>query len=271
MSLARRLEELRDDAIGALRQLRRAPGFTALAATTLALGIGANSAIFALVDATLLRPLPVREPDRLVPLVRAHQRAERAAASRRRTCSTGATAPAAFESLAGFVAARRRDGHGRSDGAPENVSRQWVTTGFFDVFGVRPLVGRTFSAADNAERAPEAVVLSEAFWRTRFGGDPALVGRIAPPRRRAVHHRRRRAARAPSSPGARASGPWSRSIATRTTAAPTSCRRSAAIKPRRLARRGARRFRRRRRGPRARVPGHQRRPAAVTSSRCTTR
>ena len=62
MPLIRRFDELRDDTLGALRQMRRAPGFTALAVTTLALGIGANSAIFALVDATLLRPLPVREP-----------------------------------------------------------------------------------------------------------------------------------------------------------------------------------------------------------------
>ena len=68
MSLSARFEEVRDDAVGALRQMRRAPAFTALAATTLALGIGANSAIFALVDATLLRPLPVHEPDRIVML-----------------------------------------------------------------------------------------------------------------------------------------------------------------------------------------------------------
>ena len=64
MSLSARFEEVRDDVAGALRQMRRAPAFTALAATTLALGIGANSAIFALVDATLLRPLSVHQPDR---------------------------------------------------------------------------------------------------------------------------------------------------------------------------------------------------------------
>ena len=58
------------------------------------------------------------------------------------------------------------------------MSRQWVTTGFFDVFGVPPLVGRTFSAADNAEGAPDTAVIGEAFWQTRFGGDPTVVGRI---------------------------------------------------------------------------------------------
>jgi putative ABC transport system permease protein len=177
MSLARRVEELRHDTVGALRQMRRAPGFTALAVTTLALGIGANSAIFALVDATLLRPLPVREPDRLVML------SERTAAGapsrvsppnlidwRERTRS--------FESLAGFaprVGAMVMPG---TDGVPESVSRQWVTAAYFDVFGVGPLVGRTFTEADNAEGAPDTAVINETFWRTRFGGDPGVVGRI---------------------------------------------------------------------------------------------
>ncbi len=177
MSLVRRFDELRDDTAGALRQMRRAPGFTALAVTTLALGIGANSAIFALVDATLLRPLPVREPNRLVML------SERTAAGapsrvsppnlidwRERTRS--------FESVAGFaprVGAMVMPG---TDGVPESVSRQWVTAGYFDVFGVRPLVGRTFTAADNGEGAPDTAVINETFWRTRFGGDPSVVGRI---------------------------------------------------------------------------------------------
>ena len=151
MSLAARFEEVRDDVIGALRQMRRAPAFTALAATTLALGIGANSAIFALVDATLLRPLPVHEPDRIVMLVRAHRHriaqpglaAEPARLARR--------APATFESIAGFAPRVGAMVMAGADGTPENVSRQWVTSGFFDVFGVRPLVGRTFGPADEAK------------------------------------------------------------------------------------------------------------------------
>lgn len=177
VSLARRFEELRDDTIGALRQMRRAPGFTALAAATLALGIGANGAIFALVDATLLRPLPVHEPDRLVLLSERTSTGSRSRVSppnmidlRDRT--------GALESLAGFTPRVGAMVMAGADGTPESVTRQWVTTGFFDVFGVRPLVGRTFTDADNPEGAPETAVIGEAFWRTRFGGDPSVVGRI---------------------------------------------------------------------------------------------
>jgi putative ABC transport system permease protein len=177
MSLTRRFEELRDDVAGALRQMRRAPGFTVLAATTLALGIGANSAIFALVDATLLRPLPAHEPDRIVLLSERTATGSRSRVSppnlldwRDRTRS--------FENMAGFalrVGAMVMPG---DDGTPESVSRQWVTAGYFDVFGVRPIVGRTFRADDNAEGAPETAVINETFWRTRFGGDPGVVGRV---------------------------------------------------------------------------------------------
>jgi putative ABC transport system permease protein len=174
MSLVRRLEELREDIIGALRQMRRAPAFTALAVTTLALGIGANSAIFALVDATLLRPLPVHEPDRLLVLT------ERTA-----TGSRGRVSPPnlldwrdrtrSFTDIAGFVP--NVGAMVMAGDIPESVSRQWVTFGFFDVFGVRPVVGRIFGPADNAKGAGLVVVLGEDYWRTRFGADPAIIGR----------------------------------------------------------------------------------------------
>jgi putative ABC transport system permease protein len=175
MPIGRTLEDLRDDTVGALRQMRRAPGFTALAAATLALGIGANSAIFALVDATLLRPLPVHEPDRLVLL---SERNSAGAASRLSPPNLLDLRDRArsVESLAGFVP--RVGAMVLAGPTPESVPRQWVTTGFFDVFGVRPIAGRTFSDADNAEGAPETAVISEGFWRSRFGGDPAVVGRI---------------------------------------------------------------------------------------------
>ena len=177
MTLAARVEEVRDDVIGALRQMRRAPAFTALAATTLALGIGANSAIFALVDATLLRPLPVHEPDRIVML-----------AERTDTGSPSRVSPAnlldwrerarTFDNIAGFAAYVGSMVMPGTDGTPESVTRQWVTSGFFEVFGVRPLVGRTFGPADEVRGAPAAVVINETFWRTRFGGDPSVVGRV---------------------------------------------------------------------------------------------
>ncbi len=174
MSLIRRFDEVRHDVGGALRQMRRAPAFTALAVATLALGIGANSAIFALVDATLLRPLPVPSPDRLVIFSERTSSGSRSRVSapnlidwRDRTRS--------FEGMAGF--APRVGAMVMAGRTPESVSRQWVTAGFFDVFGVSPIVGRVFTPADNVAGAANAVVLGETFWRSRFGGDPAIAGR----------------------------------------------------------------------------------------------
>jgi putative ABC transport system permease protein len=174
MSLIRRFDEVRHDIGGALRQMRRAPAFTALAVATLALGIGANSAIFALVDATLLRPLPIPDPGRVVIL------SERTASGSRSRVSAPnlidwLDRSRSFEGIAGF--APRVGAMVMAGTTPESVSRQWVTAAFFDVFGVRPIVGRTFTAADNVAGAANAVVLGETFWRTRFAGDPAVVGR----------------------------------------------------------------------------------------------
>jgi putative ABC transport system permease protein len=175
MRLTRFIEEFRDDVRLAIRQLMKAPGFTIVATITLALGIGVNSAIFALVDATLLRPLPFHEPDRLVAVWERTDRTARGFASplnmqdwNERTRS--------FELIAGFVPGMGAMVMSGSDGTAETVSRQWVMAGIFDVLGVKPLVGRMFRPDDNDQRK-NMVVLSEGFWRTRYGGDPSIVGR----------------------------------------------------------------------------------------------
>ena len=175
MRRAQWFEEFRHDIKFAFRQLRRAPGFTIVAALTLALGIGANSAIFALVDATLLRPLPFHEPDRLVML------SERSASSDR-----GNVAPLnlldwnersrTFEGIAGYVPNVGGMVMSGADGIAETVPRQWVTSGIFTVLGIRPVAGRTFLPSDDEKRANVAV-FSEGFWRSRFAGDPTIVGR----------------------------------------------------------------------------------------------
>jgi predicted permease len=175
MRITQWLGELRDDVTFALRQLRSAPAFAMVAAMTLALGIGANSAIFALVDATLLRPLPFRDPDRLVMLF------ERTDASPR-----GRVAPLnlldwnarnrTFDAMSGFIPGVGGMVMSRADGTAETVSRQWVLAGFFDVLGVQAIAGRTFLPSDNDQRA-NVVVLSEAFWQTRFNRDPSVIGR----------------------------------------------------------------------------------------------
>ena len=167
--------ELWQDLRYAARALRRQPGFAVVAILTLALGIGANSAIFALVDATLLRPLPFGDPDRLVMLNERSATSERGAASplnmtdwnvRNRT----------FEVIAGYINGVGGMVMTGADGLAENVSRQWVTAGFFDALGIRPIAGRTFLPDDDTRRA-NVLVLSEGFWRSRFNADPEIVGR----------------------------------------------------------------------------------------------
>jgi putative ABC transport system permease protein len=169
------LRDLGQDLRGAFGMLRTQPGFAAGATLTLALGIGANSAIFALVDATLLRPLPVPAPERAVVI------AERTTSSTRERVSPNnlldwRERSRSFESLAGFTPGVGGMVMAGRDGVAETVSRQWVTAGFFNVLGATPVAGRFFQVEDDRART-RAVVLSESFWRTRFDADPAIVGR----------------------------------------------------------------------------------------------
>jgi putative ABC transport system permease protein len=174
MRLTQWLEELRDDVRFAVRQLKSVPGFTFVAAITLALGIGANGAIFSLVDATLLRPLPLPEPERLA-----------IAWERSDSVLRGPVSPLnlldwndrsrTFEKLAGYIPGVGSMVMAGANGTTEGVPRQWVTSGVFDVLGVRPIAGRTFLPSDDTQEI-NAVVLSEGFWRNRFGADPAVIG-----------------------------------------------------------------------------------------------
>jgi putative ABC transport system permease protein len=178
MRLTEWLDEFRSDMRYAIRQLKAAPGFTLVACLTLALGIGANSAMFALADAALLRPLPFRDPDRLVivdewgPQQAARSRIEllnfREWTKQSRT----------FESMAAIWIPGTGGGPTLTgaDGTPEIVPGQSVTASFFEVLGVRPILGRTFGPTDETTD-PSVAVLSEGFWRRRFAADPSLVGR----------------------------------------------------------------------------------------------
>jgi putative ABC transport system permease protein len=169
------LDELRDDLKFAFRQLKKSPAFTLVATVTLALGIGANSAIFALVDATLLRPLPFGEPERLVSIWENSATIARSYVSPLNMLDWNARSRS-FEKIAGFTPSVGGMVMEGADGNAETVSRQWVTAGIFDVLGVTPIAGRTFSADDEAKRA-NVIVLSEGFWRTRYNSDPAVIGR----------------------------------------------------------------------------------------------
>ena len=177
MRVTRWLEERRDDVKFALRQLKASPAFTAVAAITLALGIGANSAMFALADATLIRPLPYPDPDRLVMVW------ERAPTFPRVPVSPVTLLDLEEQSRAfeGFAGINMGIGGGPllegTDGTLQSVDRQYVTARFFDVLGVRPIAGRTFLPEEAKGRGSSVVVMGEGLWRTRFGADPSLIGR----------------------------------------------------------------------------------------------
>jgi putative ABC transport system permease protein len=168
------LEDLRQDIRFATRTLTRERVFTAAAVLMLALAVGANSAMFALVDATLLRPLPFRAPDRLVMLWEQTPASPRSRVSPINLLDWKARSTT-FEGMAAYVPNVAGMVLAGEDGSTETIPRQWVGAGIFDVLGVRPIAGRTFLPSDDAERA-SVVVLSESLWRTRFNADPAIVG-----------------------------------------------------------------------------------------------
>ncbi len=172
-----RLEGVRSDVRLALRQLIAAPGFTLVAAITLALGIGVNSAIFALADAALTRPLPFGQTERLVMLWERTPTSPKTGVSplNMRDWSRQSRS---FEGMA-FV--QRGMGGGplltAPDGSIETAERQSTSSNLFDVLKVVPIVGRTFGPEDDGP-SPSVVLLGEAVWRRRFSSDPSIVGRL---------------------------------------------------------------------------------------------
>ncbi len=176
MRLTERLEEVSSDVRLAVRQLIAAPGFTSVAALTLALGIGVNSAIFALADAALIRPLPFGQAERLVMLW------ERTPASPKTGVSPLNMRDWSLQSRSfdGIAYVQRGMGGGplltAPDGSIETAERQSTSANFFDVLNVTPLVGRTFKPEDDGP-SPRLVLLGEAVWRRRFNADPSIAGR----------------------------------------------------------------------------------------------
>jgi predicted permease len=172
------LEELKQDLRYAVRSLRSAPGFTAVALLTLALGIGANTAIFSVVRGVLLEDLPFVQPDRIVRVWHAQPSGgiEQGAVSEPDFLDWKQQTQSAQSMGAYFFA----DGMLGLDltgvGNPERVSIALATDGFFETLGTRAMLGRTFAAEEHTEGRNRFVVLSHGFWTRRFGADPALVG-----------------------------------------------------------------------------------------------
>ena len=162
----------------AWRSLRRAPAFTITATATLVLGVGAAVAMFALVNGVLLRPLPYADPDRLVGAW--HDMPGVSMPKANLTAGLYYTYRENARSLAGIGvyqdgAVNVSDPRGGAE--PQRIDAAWITESVLPVLGVRPLVGRNFTEAEDLPDAPRVVLVSEGMWRSRFGGDPGIVGR----------------------------------------------------------------------------------------------
>ncbi len=174
------LEDLWNDLRYGLRTLRRSPGFSAAAMLTLALGIGANLAIFALVYAVLIRPLPFRDPGELM-LVH--------------LLVPDRDAPGVFEKMvwsypkyqvlrdrqqvfAGTALFAKREWSLTNAGGPERLQGEIVGASYFSLLGVETPLGRTFDAAEDRPGAPPVAVISHQLWQRRFGGDAGVTGKV---------------------------------------------------------------------------------------------
>jgi len=156
-----------------LRMLRRSPGFTFIAVLTLALGIGANTAIFSVVNAVLLRPLPYRDPDRLVMLnyYRAIMLNDFALAAEFLEWRDQAKS---FEQIGAY---RSDTSDMTGSGEPERLNAGFASADLFATLGVAPALGRSFTMEEDTTGGAQAVILSDKLWRRRFGADPQVIGR----------------------------------------------------------------------------------------------
>ena len=168
------LETTWEDLCFGFRMLRRSPGFTAVAVLTLALGIGANTAIFSVVYAELLKPLPFEKPERLFTVYMERTQGDKTPDGiSYLNMKDVRDQSRVFDGLAGVIHHQLTiTGHGE----PEVVESSAVTPDFFEVFGQKPLAGRGFFPDDNRPGSAATVVLSETVWRGKFHGDPDIVG-----------------------------------------------------------------------------------------------
>jgi putative ABC transport system permease protein len=160
----------------AFRTLRRNPAYTLLSIVVLGLGIGANTAMFSVIHGVLLKPLPYVEGDRLMLIQQA--------APLSGQDSVGVSIPELYDyrreltSFSGLVEFHQMSFDLLNRGEPDRVATGVVSSNFFDVLGIRPHLGRTFVDTDDDHGVEAVLVLSHSYWRTRFGGDPSIVGQV---------------------------------------------------------------------------------------------
>ncbi len=160
----------------ALRSMRRSFSFTVMVTLCLALGIGANSAIFSIVDAVLLRPLPYADPERLMFMPDVHQGPDEKPTEFPVSPSNYVAWKERSRSFDAIEAMMIRDFNMTAEGEPQRIKGAAVSAGFFPMLGVRPTQGRTFQAEDDQPGKDMVVVLSQGLWRS-LGGDPGLIGK----------------------------------------------------------------------------------------------
>jgi predicted permease len=169
------IENLRRDVLYALRQMRRAPGFAAVVIVTLALGIGANTAVFSVLNAVMLRPLAFAEAGRLVQIlsVKGAERMGPSAPDMRDFADRDHT----FDKLAVYDQWRKNVSTSRDGANAEEINVGLASADFFEALGVRPVMGRLFTANEGEVGHNHVAVISEKFWASRYQRDPRVLGR----------------------------------------------------------------------------------------------
>lgn len=166
-------ETLLQDIRYGVRMLAKHKAFTSIAVITLALGIGANTAIFSVVNELLLRPLPYRDADRIVTLWEVTPTGRHQNSISRANFRAWLAQNTSYQYIAAFSDQRQNL---TGDGEPEELSVQFASSEFFKVLGVDPMLGRTFLPEDDQSGATPVAVLTHGLWQRRFGGQPGLVG-----------------------------------------------------------------------------------------------
>jgi len=170
------LETLLQDLRYGVRQLRRDPGFTAAAIIMLALGIGVTTTIFTAANDFLLRPLPFGNSDRLVMVKRYDPKLEQSGWTDPPSFKYWREQSHVFEGMAAWSEITHQFNLTGAEG-PERVAAKQVSARFFEVLGIKPVLGRTFSAADDQTGGNRVAVISHSLWETRYGGNPDILGK----------------------------------------------------------------------------------------------
>ncbi len=158
----------------AFRTLLKSPGFTLMAAIALALGIGANTAIFSVVNAVLLQSMPFEKPERLVMIWEQSPRTGEPNVINPTNFLTWRKRSQSFERMAAFG---EFDVSITGNGEPEVIRCMAVSHGYFEILGVQPILGRWFTANEDLPNSPPVTILSESLWRRRYGSDPGILGK----------------------------------------------------------------------------------------------